>query len=352
MVAAKGFTRWLERVDPGTHRRIKGLRLVTAYAIAALLGSQADFGVWPQDRPSLGFLAGGFALWASVSEARATRPESTRDLIVLCAAAVLGAWSMIVLSPILVGPDRPGPLLVLSLGAFLVGFLRRYGILGAGCGSQIFIGQLLAFGAGLTTSDLAGVAVSGGLAAVGAVVPRLLSGPAEHPPAMAAAPLRAAGWPPPELRMGLQSALGALVIAVLAALLHLREAAWAITACTYVVAGSATGTIDRVRRRIIGTVIGVPLGIACLPVAAFAPLLVWSACALAMVVYAMALPDRYDVACGAYAFTLMATLAVTGEHSLAVLAARAWETLLGGGLGAAAALLVFPLRAPKVPDAV
>lgn len=28
---------WLDRIDPGTHRRIKGLRLVTAYAIAAML---------------------------------------------------------------------------------------------------------------------------------------------------------------------------------------------------------------------------------------------------------------------------------------------------------------------------
>jgi hypothetical protein len=28
---------WLERVDPGTHRRIKGLRLVTAYSIHYIL---------------------------------------------------------------------------------------------------------------------------------------------------------------------------------------------------------------------------------------------------------------------------------------------------------------------------
>jgi hypothetical protein len=59
----------------------------------------------------------------------------------------------------------------------------------------------------------------------------------------------------------------------------------------------------------------------------------------------MASPERYDIACAAYAFTLMVTLAATGEHSLPVLAARAWETLLGAGLGATAALLVLPLRA-------
>jgi uncharacterized membrane protein YccC len=74
------------------------------------------------------------------------------------------------------------------------------------------------------------------------------------------------------------------------------------------------------------------------------------AAALAMIIYAMALPDRYDIACAAYAFTLMVTLAATGEHSLLVLAARAWETLLGAGLGAAAALVVLPLR-PRQPQA-
>jgi hypothetical protein len=31
--------RWLDRIDPGAHRRIKGLRLVTAYGIAAMLGA-------------------------------------------------------------------------------------------------------------------------------------------------------------------------------------------------------------------------------------------------------------------------------------------------------------------------
>jgi len=65
---------------------------------------------------------------------------------------------------------------------------------------------------------------------------------------------------------------------------------------------------------------------------------------LAMVIYAVALPERYDIACGAYAFVLIVTLAIGGEHSVPLLAARAWETLLGGALGLAAATLVLPLR--------
>jgi hypothetical protein len=67
--------------------------------------------------------------------------------------------------------------------------------------------------------------------------------------------------------------------------------------------------------------------------------------ALAMIVYAMALPDRYDIACGAFAFALIVTLVASGVHSVPLLAARAWETLLGGALGIASARLVFPLRA-------
>ena len=66
-----------------------------------------------------------------------------------------------------------------------------------------------------------------------------------------------------------------------------------------------------------------------------------------MVVYAMALPERYDIACGAYAFALIVTLAETGEHSVLLLASRAWETLLGGALGLAAGMLVLPLRGSR-----
>jgi uncharacterized membrane protein YccC len=110
------------------------------------------------------------------------------------------------------------------------------------------------------------------------------------------------------------------------------------------VAGSATGTVERVRRRIIGTLIGVPLGLVCLPLAEHAPLVIWMAAALAMIVYSMALPERYDVACGAFAFTLIVTLAASGIHSVPLLAARAWETLIGGVLGLAAGMFIFPLR--------
>src|SRR5208337_712229 len=81
---------------------------------------------------------------------------------------------------------------------------------------------------------------------------------------------------------------------------------------SYAISGSTSGTIDRVKRRILGTAIGVPLGLVCLPLATSAPVVVWAAAALAMVIYAMALPERYDVARGAYAFTLIVTLAVSG----------------------------------------
>jgi uncharacterized membrane protein YccC len=40
---------------------------------------------------------------------------------------------------------------------------------------------------------------------------------------------------------------------------------------------------------------------------------------------------------------LIITLAVDGEHSVPVLASRAWETLLGGAVGLAATMLVPPL---------
>ncbi|SAL26754.1 hypothetical protein AWB66_01569 [Caballeronia telluris] len=150
-----------------------------------------------------------------------------------------------------------------------------------------------------------------------------------------------------EFIMGLQAATGALAIVAMNDAIGLVESSWAITACTYVVAGSATGTLARVRRRIVGTLVGVPLALACLPLAAHAPLVLWCVAAFAMIVYAMALPERYDIACAAFAFTLIVTMAASGTHSLPLLAARAWETLTGGVLGIVAAVVIFPLRAGR-----
>ena len=339
--------RWIERIDPGTNRRIKGLRLVTAFGIAALLGTLPSISGGWHDGVSLSVLAGGFALWASVSEARVIRWESSRDLALLCGAAVLGAAMMIGLSPLLAGHGKPGAELTLAAGAFLVGYLKRYGVLGAGIGSQIYIGQLLAFGLRLTTTDFGMIGVAGLIAVLAAIVPRLLSGPAEHPAVvLTTLPGDPQNSELPALYMGLQAAAAAVVIVALNDAIGLTQSDWAITASTYVVASSKAGTIERVRRRIIGTIIGVPLGLACLPVADHMPILIWIAAAVAMVIYAVALPERYDVACGAFAFTLVVTLAATGDHSLATLASRVWETVIGGGVGAVTAMLIVP-RGPS-----
>jgi hypothetical protein len=334
LMPVEAVGRWLDQVDPGTHRRIKGLRLVTAYGIAAALGTLQDIAHSVPSSVSLGSLAGSFALWASVSEGKTTRAESSRDLALLSFAAALGAVLFVLFPQPLQIAGRAGPELVLVTGAFLVGYLKRFGVLGAGIGSQIYIGELLAYGTHLKSADLRAIGIAALIAAVASIVPRVLSGPAERP---ASIPALAAGPAPGSGRCS-------LVIVVLNDWIGLAESAWAITACTYVVAGSASGTIQRVCRRILGTLIGVPLGLACLPLAEHAPLLIWAVAAAAMVVYAMALPERYDIACAAFAFTLIVTLAASGVHSIPLLAARAWETLLGGSIGLAAAMFVFPLR--------
>jgi len=338
---------WLERIDPGAHRRIKGLRLVTAYGIAAMLGTLLGVTYGFPGGPLLGYLAGGFALWASVSEGRSTRYLSSRDLVILTMAGALGAISMICLAPLLSGKDRPGPELTFVIGAFLVGYLKRFGILGAGIGSQIYIGQFLAYQYGLTFADLSTILLAELVALVAAVVPRLLSGPAEHPASILSISVVNGGGLPQELRMGLQAGAAALAIVLLGNIVNLKESAWAITACTYVIAGSAIGTMSRVLQRVVGTLIGVPLGIACLPITEHAVPLAWMLAAAAMIIYSMALPDRYDIACGAYAFALMVTLALGGQHSEALLAARIWETILGATLGFAAATFILPLRTSR-----
>jgi hypothetical protein len=335
--------RWLDQVDPGGHRRVKGLRLVTAYGIAALLGLVLYHSYQFPGGSSLINFAAGLALWASVSEGQATRWSSTRDLALLNGAAVVGAVIFLGFSstPIL---GHPRPELILITGAFFVGYLKRFGILGAGVGSQIYIGQLLAYETGITRGDLGMVLLAGFVAAIASIVPRLLSGPAEHPTPPAVNTAFGNSQGPVALRMGLQSAIAALVIVVISGEIHLQQSAWAITASTYVIAGSAFGTADRVRRRIVGTLIGVPLGIVCLPIATHLPTLAWMLAAAAIMIYAIALPDRYDIACGAYAFALLVTLVMSGQTSLSLLAARAWETLIGGAFGVAAANFLLPIR--------
>ncbi|WP_109125867.1 FUSC family protein [Dyella sp. C11] len=344
----RSFVAWLERVDPGTHRRIKGLRLVTAYGIAAALGALHDVTQRFGTSVSVGVLAASFALWASVSEARHTRPESSRDLALLCAAATVGALVQALLSPSLFVLGRGAPEFVLLIGAFLASYLKRYGVTGAGVGSQFYIGQVFALTMKIDASAWPAILVAGCIASVACIVPRLLSGPAEKPAELAA--LSPVGLPgrwnlSAPFIMGMQAAIASLVVVSLNAWFHMPESVWAVTACVYVVAGSAIGTAARVRQRIIGTLIGVPLGLACLPLAEHAPLVIWTLAAVAMVIYAMALPERYDIACAAFAFTLVVTLAASGEHSVMFLSARIWQTLLGGVLGLLAARLILPLRA-------
>jgi hypothetical protein len=54
---------------------------------------------------------------------------------------------------------------------------------------------------------------------------------------------------------------------------------------------------------------------------------------------------RCDIACAAYLSTLIVTMQATGEYSLKLLAARGWETIVGGVIGPPEAMLIVPLRA-------
>jgi hypothetical protein len=342
---AAGVRNFFERLDPGTHRRIKGLRLVTAFGIAAMLGLMPEIEQRAGNNVTLSVIAASFALWASVSESRATRWESSRDLAILCASAGLGALSYVVFVYMLRMTGAGALELPLVSGAFCVGYFKRFTLLSAGIGSQIFIGQLLAYNAGLHLEDVDVVVIATLIAVVASVVPRLLSGPAEH--AVSAPGLTTVGrlddWLPIEFIMGMQAATGALAIVALNGEFGLERSSWAVAACTYVITNSTATTLARIRSRIFGTMVGVPLAIALLPLALDAPLIVWLAAAIAMIVYAMATPERYDIASGAYAFALVLTLGVSGEHSIYELAARAWETILGGALGSAAAVLLRPV---------
>jgi hypothetical protein len=348
--SVRAIAAWIDKVDPGAELRLKGLRLVAAYALAVTLGSLWDVVNRTSSGIHMAQLAGGFALWASVSEARSERFAASRDLVILCAAAMLGAVSYSLLSPLLHQHEWVSGESVLITGAFLVAYLKCFGTLGAGIGSQVYIGQLLAFGFDAGPGDIASIGAAGLIAILSSVLPRLLVSRVRR--ARAADPERGAPPSPDHdtaLLNGIQTAAAALVVVALNNIFVLTESAWAITACVYVITATPQGTMQRARHRIGGTLVGVPLGLACMPLAAHAPVLTWSLAGVAIIVYTVALPRRYDIACGAFAFTLIVTLEMSGQHSAAVLISRVWETMLGATLGVAMALLIWWSAAALFP---
>src|SRR5271165_551326 len=137
--------RWLEHIDPGARRRIRGLRLAAVFAIASMAGLLAV----PGPHSVGAACAATFAIWPSVYENAATRRQAMIDLLVMIASSALGASSSAIWTTI-VGSTVPVVwLLPLVPGAFFVDYAKRYGTLGIGIGSTAFIGQLIGFGLAL-----------------------------------------------------------------------------------------------------------------------------------------------------------------------------------------------------------
>ncbi len=148
----------------------------------------------------------------------------------------------------------------------------------------------------------------------------------------------------PTTRVAFQAGLSALAIIVLNTVLGMHHLLWALLASTFVISSSIADTWSRGIRRIVGTAVGVALGLGvALLFAQLAPV-VWVLAAIAMIVYSMWLPSRYDVACGAYAFALVVTLAEAGDSSWAAASERGLDTVIGAAIGMLFSALVLPVR--------
>ncbi|SDE84791.1 FUSC family protein [Terriglobus roseus] len=316
----------------------KGARLILAYALAVGLSLLSAHNIHPSlASPAALSLCSGLALWACVSESAVDKRTSLQHAALLVTIGTVTAALLFSSTKYLHYGQHSFTELPLVLGAFCVAGLRVYGDLATGIGSQIYIGLLLA------QSNIANFSWTGDgpwiflIALTAATLPQLLlhgdmeitRGHEIHQTESAAQPM----WLNAFL-LGLQSAIPAILILMLAPVFHLREPSWAITAAAYVVSAYSLGTADRIRRRIVGTVIGVPLGLLFLVFGTKEHLILWGGVAIGMLIYALSLPERYDIACAAYAFVLMLTMIASGERSVSLLASRVWETLLGCGLAA------------------
>jgi uncharacterized membrane protein YccC len=175
-------------------------------------------------------------------------------------------------------------------------------------------------------------------------------GIATDPPPMQVARGAPAGVPAsssvmlPTTRVAFQAGLSALTIIALNSVFAMNHMLWALAASTYVISSSVADTWSRGIRRIVGTAVGVAVGLCvALFFAQVAPV-VWVLAALAMIVYSVWLPLRYDVACGAYAFALVVTLAEAGNSSWGAASARGLDTVVGAAIGMVFSALVLPVR--------
>ena len=148
----------------------------------------------------------------------------------------------------------------------------------------------------------------------------------------------------PTTRVAIQAGLSALTIIVLNHALGMHHVLWALIASTYVISSSVADTWSRGIRRILGTAVGVALGLAAALMFAQIPPVIWALAALAMVIYSIWMSLRYDVACGAYAFALVITLAEAGNSSWGAASARGIDTVIGAAIGMAFSALVLPVR--------
>ena len=157
---------------------------------------------------------------------------------------MVGAVSYCLLSPLLGQHEWISGESVLITGAFLVAYLKCFGTLGGGIGSQVYIGQLLAFGFDAGPGEVGLVGVAGLIAIVASILPRWLVYRSQR--AYVTEPAVSVSPPPDRetaLLSGIQTAVAATVVVALNNVFVLTESAWAITACVYVITATAQGTL-------------------------------------------------------------------------------------------------------------
>lgn len=150
---------------------------------------------------------------------------------------------------------------------------------------------------------------------------------------------------PAHLRLGVRAAVAAVVADLLAVFLHLPNGYWAVITAILVVQSSIGASLSVAADRVLGTVLGGVIGVACALVAGASAPLTFTLLGLGIIVtstVAARFPS-YKLAPVTVAIVLLsdpthAQPIISGFH-------RVFEIAVGGVVGLACALLVFPARA-------
>ncbi|MGR7995693.1 FUSC family protein [Xanthobacter sp. ZOL 2024] len=145
------------------------------------------------------------------------------------------------------------------------------------------------------------------------------------------------------LKVACQGAIATSITTSLDLGFHLSHAYWATMTVMFVIGNSVGETYIRVRYRVLGTLVGVMMGIGVFLALGQRIWLLAGLCMLAQLTSIVTQKDRYDVASAAVGFSVVLGLHIIDGLGAQGMLARIYETAIGAGIALLVSYVVLPV---------